>query len=794
MNIKNILKRLISGKWFPLYHAVFADAKLKEHMILLESRGGVSVEGNILRILMELQKEPYCRFHKVLAYKKGCKENLQSRLDAYGIGNVELVRYASVSYYYDLSVAKYLVNDTTFPGRFVKKKGQIYLNTWHGTPLKRMGCDNVEEICTMGNVQRNLIQADYVLFPNEYMRERMSQAYLLDNLAQGVILEEGYPRNTVFFHNEKTEIIHSTLNSEGKQVIVYMPTFRGRVDALPVEQQIVQTKQILQKMDSYLQDDQILIVNFHPFLRKNVEISGYKHIIVAPAQYDIYDILNAADVLVTDYSSVFYDYGITDKAILLFTYDEDAYCASRGIYEKLENYPFPKVTTVEQLMSKIRNPQISSRAHFRKRYDTYENPDATERICRHVFLRKRVCRESKFAGNGKQNVLIYAGDLNKNGITTAFRSMMAGLDTQRFNYFVTFRKSVLEDHQERLANIPENCGVIPMATDLETDLLTLGMHMLYFRFHLGGKCIRKRLDRQYLREWRKHFGNVEFRHVIQYNGYERYVIALFQRYPGMRTIWVHNDMEQEIKNRGIQNRHQLKDAYNSYDHVVVVSEDIAEATSRISGRKDNILIIGNCHQFEEVKFKAMQPIQFQEDTVCNCEEEHVRAVVESDYKKFISIGRFSVEKGHKRLIAAFTTYWTMHQDAYLIIIGGAGELYEQTVQWANESVAGSHIIIIRSLQNPMPILKRCQLFILSSLYEGLGLVLLEADTLGVPVVSCDITGPRGFMKKNGGTLVEDSEEGILHAMNLYDEGKIHCMNVDYRKMNEENQRKAEQLM
>ena len=40
MNIKNILKRLISGKWFPLYHAVFADAKLKEHMILLESRGG----------------------------------------------------------------------------------------------------------------------------------------------------------------------------------------------------------------------------------------------------------------------------------------------------------------------------------------------------------------------------------------------------------------------------------------------------------------------------------------------------------------------------------------------------------------------------------------------------------------------------------------------------------------------------------------------------------------------------------------------------------------------------------
>ena len=85
-------------------------------------------------------------------------------------------------------------------------------------------------------------------------------------------------------------------------------------------------------------------------------------------------------------------------------------------------------------------------------------------------------------------------------------------------------------------------------------------------------------------------------------------------------------------------------------------------------------------------------------------------------------------------------------------------------------------------------------FILSSLYEGLGLVLLEADTLGVPVASCDITGPRGLMKQNGGTLVEDSEAGILHAMEMYDAGKIPCMNIDYQKMNVENQQKAEQLI
>ena len=125
MNIKNILKKIISGKWFPLYHSFFAKSGIKNDRIFLESRGGLSVEGNILRILMELQKDSYRQFHKVLTYKKGCKEIIQKRLAIYGIHDVELVRYASVKYYFDISVAKYLVNDTTFPGRFIKKEGQM---------------------------------------------------------------------------------------------------------------------------------------------------------------------------------------------------------------------------------------------------------------------------------------------------------------------------------------------------------------------------------------------------------------------------------------------------------------------------------------------------------------------------------------------------------------------------------------------------------------------------------------------------------------------------------------------
>lgn len=109
------------------------------------------------------------------------------------------------SYYRMLSKAGFLINDSTFPGRFIKKDGQIYLNVWHGTPLKCMGRDNLEERYSMGNVMRNLLMSDYLLFSNVFMEEKMRGAYMLDNLYQGQFIHECYPRNEIFFHPDKGE-------------------------------------------------------------------------------------------------------------------------------------------------------------------------------------------------------------------------------------------------------------------------------------------------------------------------------------------------------------------------------------------------------------------------------------------------------------------------------------------------------------------------------------------------------------------------------------------------------------
>ena len=94
----------------------------------------------------------------------------------------------------------------------------------------------------------------------------------------------------------------------------------------------------------------------------------------------------------------------------------------------------------------------------------------------------------------------------------------------------------------------------------------------------------------------------------------------------------------------------------------------------------------------------------------------------------------------------------------------------------------------------MPVLKRCDLFLLSSYYEGLGLVILEADTLGVPVMACDVPGPSGFLRQYGGTLLENSEEGILQGMKLFTRKEYPSMNIDYEQLNRESTRKFEDLL
>lgn len=383
-----------------------------------------------------------------------------------------------------------------------------------------------------------------------------------------------------------------------------------------------------------------------------------------------------------------------------------------------------------------------------------------------------------------KRTLIYSGSLAQNGLTASLMSLLSGLKNLSDNFYITYREESVRKTPDNLKKIPNEFHCIPMSGKTQYTISEFLCYILYFKLNISNRFIENRIDRLYKREWKRLFGSTDVSCAIQFTGYEYGVINMFRCFEGKRIIYVHNNMTEEINSRKNQHYKTLQKAYREYDTVALVTEDMRRSALEISGGNgENFTVVPNCHNYERVLEKSRLPIEFQQETESNVTLEQLQDLLASEKLKFITIGRFSTEKAHIRLIDAFEEFYKSHSESCLIIIGGRGELYEETLKYAESCKA--EIILIKSMENPMPVLNKCDLFMLPSRYEGLGLVLLEADTLGIPVFATDIDGPRGFMKEHGGLLVPDDIEGILSGMNMFVNGKIKPMNVDYAQYNED---------
>ncbi len=423
------------------------------------------------------------------------------------------------------------------------------------------------------------------------------------------------------------------------------------------------------------------------------------------------------------------------------------------------------------------------------------NGTGPKNIIDSIILKSVLPKTIRVSGDDKKNVVIFAGGLEQNGITTALLSQLRYMDLKKDRFFIALRKSFFAGKEHLLDCLPEDTILIPLLEDMQPDLFLGGELFLYYKRGVKTTYMIDRMRQAFSMEWKKHFGEMKFDHAIHYSGYGRYATSLFMAAPCPRSIWVHNDMQKEIALKGKVNPYLLQDAYCSFDHVVIVSEDLRESVEKIAGKRASICTISNIHDDREVLRKSLLPITFDGETQSTISLEELEHVLkEKNKRKFINIGRYSPEKGHERLIRAFERFHEQHPDSCLIIIGGAGSDYEKTVAYARGTKAASDIHLLKQLSNPMPILKQCDGFLLSSFYEGLGLVLLEADTLGIPTAACDVSGPAGFMREHGGTLLENSEEGIYEGFCRFARGEISAMRVDYESMNRENVEKIYKLI
>ena len=789
-NIKTKKSKTADRTVFEIARGVFAEnyesnLPIDEKAVLIQSYNGASISGNPYYILKELcTNDKYKGFKKyVVSTWKNYNIN-KDFLNAKGFKNVELIKIHSEEYCHLLATAKYLVNNTVFPTYFMKRQGQIYLNTWHGTPLKALGKGIKSAPHEIGNVQRNLVMSDWLLFPNDFTLDVMKRDFMLDNLFKGNYVISGYPRNSAFFDEQSANALIEKYNLKGKRIVFFMPTWRGNGDELAAY-----AKHALYEMEKKLDDDTVVFAKMHNFVTDGIDFNGFTKVREIPNECETYEFLNIADCLVTDYSSVFFDFANTGKKIILYAYDVEAYTKERGMYLDFNSLPFKFVYNEEELFNEINSTEKhEDYSAYMNEFIKYDSPDSAKSICELVFDNKqsenmKVISGSDF-GNGRENVLIFAGTLAKNGTTTALRGFVNHLDKEKYNYFLTFYRNNVDNNKDAVLDF-DAIDYIPIQGEMNITDEELKYKELYYKKDIRFGKVKRVVDNLYLREFHRIYGTTKFKYLVHFTGYEQAVFHMFAEADGESIVYIHSDMKKESELKGNITLKNYKENLEKFDKIVCVREtskaELLQINKNLS--MDKMYVSHNFIDKDTIIEKSKREIHFDKYTVSNVSLSKLNEILDSSAEVFINIARFSKEKGLERLIDAFDKYRNqVNENSYLVIIGGYGPEFEKITQIAQEK---KNIVVIKNMSNPYAVLKKCDLFVLSSFYEAWALVVVEAFVLDVPAICTDIPGPADFIKGYG-TLVENSEGGIYNGMVAFHNGQLPaCKKFDVDKYNQD---------
>lgn len=309
-----------------------------------------------------------------------------------------VVRRFSREYAYYLAKSKYFVFNVRQPLWFVKRKGQVFLETWHGTPLKKLVFDQDEVTAASplykAQFFRQKKEWDYLIAANPFSTETFRRCFKFDN----EMLEVGYPRNDLLYHPNKDQITLELKKKLGipldKKTILYAPTWRDD-EFYGAGQYKFTLKLDLQKMKEALSDEYVVLLRTHHYIADNLDVTGVEDFAINLSKYDdITEIYLVSDICITDYSSVFFDYANLKRPVLFYTYDIEKYRdILRGFYIDInKEVPGPLLYTTEEVVEAIQNIDSISEQYkeryeeFYERFCSVDDGNASKRAVERVFL------------------------------------------------------------------------------------------------------------------------------------------------------------------------------------------------------------------------------------------------------------------------------------------------------------------------------------------------------------------------------------------------------------------------
>ncbi|GGF31081.1 CDP-glycerol:poly(glycerophosphate) glycerophosphotransferase [Halobacillus andaensis] len=392
---KNIVKARRGKRALKFYKNVFQFVSYlprKRNLVVFESFHGKQYSDSP-RAIYEYMDENYPSYNLIWSADRRHYDEFLER-------GLPVVRRFSFKWLLVMTRAKYWVTNTRLPNWLPKPKQTEYVQTWHGTPLKRLAAD-MEEVHMPGTntlkYKSNFIKEankwDYLVAPNEYSSNIFRSAFLFSKN----MIESGYPRNDYLYQENNQDTIDQIKESLNlpldKKVVLYAPTWR--------DNQFYQRGKYkfdlsldLQKMREELGEDYVVVLRMHYLIAENFDLGPFEGFVYDFSKHeDIRDLYLISDLLITDYSSVFFDYANLRRPIIFYVYDIDEYRDSlRGFYLDLEKEaPGPLAKTTDEVIDSIKEFERNdyelgeSFEAFYDRFCSWEEGESSKRVVETVF-------------------------------------------------------------------------------------------------------------------------------------------------------------------------------------------------------------------------------------------------------------------------------------------------------------------------------------------------------------------------------------------------------------------------
>lgn len=727
------------------------------------------------------------------------------------VRNVHFVRYGSKKYLRALATCQYLINNSTFMPYFVKREGQVYINTWHGTPIKAMGFEMDGGIVGSANVIRNYLQTDYLLSANDKMTHMYLDSFKLHDIYRGKIIEEGYPRTDL--NRSPRDVMYRKLEKAGivldheKKVVLFAPTWRNsgsdnaKIDSTDGIEELIDFKR---RLEEQLGSQYEVLVKPHNYLYELVkDDESYKGRIV-PSTIDANELMSIVDIMVSDFSSIVFDFLPTKRPMVFYVPDYESYAATRGLTLDVATLPGPCIKSIDGVIEFIKQIDVEQPKYESKLEDCtklfapYDDGGVSARILDIVFGQST---EYRFFENSheKQSILINGSSVRVNGLTRSLISLLKQMDYKKYDVTVFVGVDV-NSPVEYLDEIPKEARVLVRIGAIDFTKYEDAIRATYDGFGKYNKVINDTYPRKaFHREAKRCFGNAEFDYAIDFNGYEQMITEIVVATNAKKKIlWLHSviesDMNREVN--GIKPNYwhlnHVISMYPEFDYIVSCGKRVMEMNrdsfatdvtyNRFRYAKNTLDIprIEKCLKESPVEIDGVEYYQVDNQKFAL----NLIELPKADRTTFINVGRLSSEKNQISIVRAFSRLHEEYPKTELFFVGG-GPLMDQILAEAQERGVSEYVHVTDNVPNPFIFLSRADCFLLPSLHEGQPLVTLEARACGLPIITGNFSTVADSVIEGGQLVIDCDEQSIYEGMLSFMQGKVPTVEFDPYRYNRE---------